>query len=323
MQSRQKRKLLFNIAVFLFSGTVFAAPPSLPPGAQQQLDDVVGQRVEATAVLGTQNIASRSGLGWKLNNADGTIYKLPWKFGLNEPTPIGDSEIKWTPVLEGGAGYGEFENHFENNVLAGNESDYDTIALSLGAGPRFYFSDSGFSVLPAFDFLFAHTENHFFAHTLAGEAVLANGQFVNWQVWTISFVPSFELRYKKTFGHWTPEFTSGYAYFHTIPISRSTDAISFRSNSMVWANKIDLDYLTDWKLRDCPIHFGGDFSRTDLYGGLRESMNTDHYYQTDGRVTFDVAGKFWKIATVGLSAGYFWSGAFNGYSVGLEGSLKF
>ena len=50
------------------------------PGEIEQLDQVVGQRVEATAVLGTQSIASRSGLGWTLNDANGDIYKIPWKF---------------------------------------------------------------------------------------------------------------------------------------------------------------------------------------------------------------------------------------------------
>ena len=37
-----------------------------------------------------------------------------------------------------------------HDALAGNESDFRTVALGLGVGPRFYFGDSGFSVLPAF-----------------------------------------------------------------------------------------------------------------------------------------------------------------------------
>ncbi|HEY4417868.1 MAG TPA: Solitary outer membrane autotransporter beta-barrel domain, partial [Verrucomicrobiae bacterium] len=254
---------------------------------------------------------------------DGSIFKIPWKFEALDPHPIGDGEISWTPVFEGGLGFGEFDNHFNNNVLAGNESEYETTALSLGSGPRLYLGDSGFSVLPAFDFLFAYTENHFTGYTPAGQLVLNDGRFVNWQTWTISFVPSIELRYKKTFGRWTPEITTGYADFNTIPMSRSTDALTFRSYSMVLANKADLDYLTDWNLFKCPVHLGGDFSRTDLFGGLKQSMNTGHYYQTDVRVMFDTAGKLWKVASVGIGAGYFWSGAFNGYSIGLEGSLKF
>ncbi len=322
MTSRLTYKTWF-IAVGLLLPNLVRA--QLSPGIQNQLNDVVGQRVEATAVLGTQNIATRSGLGWKLNGADGSIFKIPWKFEVLDPSPIGDSEIQWTPVFEGGLGFGEFNNHFDDNILAGNESDYDTTALSLGAGPRFYFGDSGFSVLPAFDFLFAYTENHFTANpdSLAGLAVQANGRYVNWRTWTVSFVPSLEFRYKKNFGRWTPDISIAYADFNTIPMHSTTDALTFSSYSMVLANKADLDYLTHWNLFKCPIHFGGDFSRTDLFGGLRQSMNTSHYYQTDLRVTFDTKGRLWTVATVGLSSGYFWSGAFNGYSIGLEGSLKF
>ena len=300
-----------------------AAPAQVPPGAVQQLDSAIGQRVEATAVLGTQSTVSRSGLGWKLNDADGSVYKIPWKFELQDPRPVGEGGLTWAPVFEGCAGYAGFENHFKNNALAGNESDFSTVALSLGGGPRFHFGDSGFSALPAFDFLYACTDNDFIARTTAGQAVAADGRFVNWDVHTISFVPSLELRYRKAFGRWTPTCTSGFAYFNTQPISRSTDALSFRSESMAWANKMDVDYLTHWKPFGCPLHFGADFSRTDLQGGLRNAMATDYYYQGEGRIIFDMLDKLWKVDTLGLSGGYFWCGAFSGFSFGLEASLKF
>jgi hypothetical protein len=106
----------------------------LPPGALQQLDTAIGQRVEATAVFGTQSIASRAGLGWTLDDATGHIYKIPWKTELTDPRPIGCYSLLWAPVFEGGVGYGGFVNHFNDNVLAGNESDYDTVAFSLGGG---------------------------------------------------------------------------------------------------------------------------------------------------------------------------------------------
>ena len=295
----------------------------LPPGAVQQLDTAIGQRVEATAVLGTQSIASRAGLGWSLNGADGSIFKIPWETELQDPRPLGGRGLLWAPVFEGGLGYGGFVNHFNNNVLAGNESDFSTVALSLGVGPRFHFGASGFSVLPAFSLLYAYTENNFDAHNALGQQVVADGRYVNWNVQTISLVPSFELQYKKTFGRWTPKVTSAFAYFNTQPISRSTDALSFRSDSKIWVNKFDLDYLTAWQVYDCPVHLGGDVSRTDLYQGLRGALGTDHFYETDGRVTFDVLGKLWKVKSVGLTGGYFWCGAFNGYSVGLQGSVDF
>jgi hypothetical protein len=302
---------------------VRAQLPPLPAGTLQQLDQAIGQRVEATAVLATQNTVSRIGLGWTLNDADGAIYRIPWKFELHDPRPLGDSRVSWTPVIEGGAGYGAFANHFSQSTLAGNESDFTTVAFSLGAGPRFYFGDSGVSVLPAFDLIYAYTDNNFIARTTLGQIVAADGRYVNWRVQTISFVPSFEARYRRTFGRWTPELTSSFVYFDTQPITQTTDALSFTSDSMAWANKADLDFLTPWNLFGCPMHFGGNYVRTQLYGGLQDAMRTDHFSQVDGRVTFDLLGKVWKVDTLGVSGGYFWCDAFNGYSVGLEGSMKF
>jgi hypothetical protein len=299
-----------------------AAQGQVPPAVIDQLDQAIGERVEATAVLGTQSIASRSGLGWTLNDASGDIYKIPWKFELQRPQPLGESGVTWTPVMEGGAGYAKFENHFVNNVLSGNESDFETLALSIGGGPRFYFGSSGFSVLPAFDFLFAYTKNTFIARTPTGQALVADGQYVNWEACTISLVPSFELRYRKEFGRWTPTFTSAYAYFTTMPLSRSTTALSFRSDSKVFANKMDLDYLTRWCFLYCPVHFGGDVSRTDLFNGLRTALATDFYYQAEGRVTWDLPGKLWGLGSVGVAGGYFWCSSFNGYSIGLDVTLR-
>jgi len=334
-------RILTCLALSLIAPTARA---QLPPGALEQLDTAIGQRVEATAILGTQNVASRAGLGWTLNNTSGSIYKIPWETELRSPLPLSATNqlwsplferppddtnfnigtyLSWAPVFEGGVGYGHFADDFDSSVLAGNESDYDTIALALGLGPRIYFGNSGFSILPTFSMLYAYTQNNFHAYTPAGEAVVKNGQYVNWNVNTYSLAPAFEFRYKKTFGRWTPQFTSTCAYFNTRPITRSTDSLSFESQSDAWANKIDLDYLTRWKLLNTPMHFGGDIARTDLYQGLRNALGTSYYYQTDGRITFDILGRIWKVNTVGVSGGYFWCGAFHGYSVGLEGSLQF
>jgi hypothetical protein len=314
---------VIGLALPVLFGTAAWAQLPIPPGALQQLDRAIGQRVEAIAVVGTQSVASRSGLGWSLNDADGNIYKIPWKTELREPRAIGSSSVAWTPVFEGGAGYGDFVNRFEDNVLAGNQSKFETVAVSLGAGPRFYFGTNGFSVLPAFDFLYAYTHNDFIPGTPAGQDIVADGRYVNWDVHTISFVPSMEVRYRRTFGRWTPMVVSGFAYFKTQPIYRSTDDLSFRSESMVWANRIELDFLTNLKLFSCPVHLGADISRTDLYDGLRTAMNTSYYYQTRGSVTLDVLNKVWKADVLGVSGGYFWCGAFEGYSIGLEASLKF
>jgi hypothetical protein len=336
--------LVMGVAFLFFLVVLPAQGQALPPGALDQLDDAIGQRVEATAILGTQNVASRAGLGWTLNNTAGSIYKIPWETELRSPVPLASTNqiwaplfarppedtnfnigtfLRWAPVFEGGIGYGQFSDDFNSSVLNGNESDYYTVAVSLGLGPRIYFGDSGFSILPSFSLLYAYTENNFKANTPAGEAVVANGQYVNWYVNTISLVPQFELRYQKTFGRWTPQFSSTFAYFNTRPITRSTDALSFRSQSDALANKIDLDYLTRWKPLDFPMHFGGDFARTDLYQGLRNALGTSYYYQTDGRITFDILGKIWKVKSVGITGGYFWCDAFRGYSVGLEGSMQF
>lgn len=75
------------------AGKAHAQVPPLPSGVVQQLDQAIGQRVEATAVLATQSAVSRIGLGWTLNDANGAIYKIPWKFDLHDARSLGDSGL--------------------------------------------------------------------------------------------------------------------------------------------------------------------------------------------------------------------------------------
>src|SRR6516225_967676 len=99
-------------AAFLLFSAGSLARAQISAAALQQLDTAIGQRVEATAVFGTQSIASRAGLGWTLDDATGHIYKIPWKTELQDPGPVGDQGLLWAPVFEGGVGYGGFVKHF-------------------------------------------------------------------------------------------------------------------------------------------------------------------------------------------------------------------
>ena len=74
-------------------------------------------------------------------------------------------------MIEGGIGYGTFENHFDGGALEGNQSTISTLAVFLGGGVRFTVWDD-FSLAPTFGVVYAHSDNDFDARNDVGRQVL-------------------------------------------------------------------------------------------------------------------------------------------------------
>ena len=301
--------------------TAGAADASATPAqqARSQIDTVIGQSVETLAVLSTQSEVSTGGYKFNIHQTDGQATKAPWTLDLGGRKSLGDTGLQWTPVFSGGVGFADFTDHFLNSPLEGNSSEYQTLAAAAALGPRIYLIHD-FSILPSMGLIYGYTQNNFHAANIEGEdfeQAQRNG-LVDWHAQTISITPSCELRYLVKPDPWQITVYSTYSYYETWPIERSTDALSFQSNSAAWVNGLDVDYRTNRYLLDCPIHLGGRFSRTDLYGGLRQSLATNDFYQIGFRVTLDVHGKIPLLDRLGVGAAYVWGEGFHGYTVGIE-----
>jgi hypothetical protein len=227
-------------------------------------------------------------------------------------------------VILGAVGTTQFTNLFTDGPLTGSRSTYGTYSAALGAGPRLWLRPE-VSVLPAFSLAYAYTENDFDAGSAQESAVeqAVEGRLVNWHAHTLTFIPSLQLRYRQAFGPLTVEFTSTYAYFATIPVARSTGAYSFTSDSQVWSNRLALEVVTPWAVAGWPLVVGGFVDRADLGGGLRDSLKTDHVYSVGSHVALDPRGRLWKLTRIGVAGSYFWSGAFTGWTLGIDWSVGF
>jgi hypothetical protein len=305
-------------------GPVAAQPEPSLADVRNQLDQVVGNRVEATVLLGGQQLPQGGLFGWQFNDVDARILKYPWSTELGGRRPLDVGGLEWTPVLLGSIGAGHFANHFADGPLAGNTSTYDTYSVGLGAGPRIWLLPE-LSVLLSFNLLYAYTENDFDAGTDPGRGAeqAVDGHLVNWHTHTLTFIPSVELRYRQSFGPVTATLTSNLTYFATIPIARSTEAYSFTSDSQVWNNRVDLGVATPWSIARWPILVGGFFERAELWGGLRQSLKADHVYAVGGHAALDPGGRLWKVSEIGVAGSYFWSGSFSGWTLGLDWAVTF
>jgi hypothetical protein len=324
--SRPGLPLLLALLACLLGGVRGAAAQPGPSRAdvRDQLDQVVGNRVEAAAILGGQEAPQGGLFGWQFNDVDASILKYPWSTELGASRPLGAGGLTWTPVLLGSIGTARFANYFGDGPLEGNTSTYHTYSLGLGAGPRVGLLPD-LSVLPAFSLLYAYTENDFDAGTDVGRGAqqAIDGRLVDWHVHTLTFIPSIEIRYRPTLGRVTLGLSSTYTYFATVPVARSTEAYSFTSDSQVWNNRVEVDVVTPWAVAGWPVLAGGFVQRTELWGGLRESLKTDHVYAVGGHVALDPRGRLWKVTQIGLAGSYFWSGSFSGWTLGIDWAVVF
>jgi hypothetical protein len=177
-------------------------------------------------------------------------------------------------------------------------------------------------VLPEIGLIYGYTVNEFDNFTGIGNPIL--NTLVNWHVQTLSVTPSIQGQYARTFfGSLKLQARSNFAYYSTFPIERSTDALSFRSNSEVWQNSLDLDYNTGVRLLGCNLHLGGTFSRTDLFDGIEAAIDVDHYYNAAGRIYLNTSGKLFILSKLGVSGSYTWGHDFHGYAVGLVIDFSF
>ena len=185
-------------------------------------------------------------------------------------------------MIEGGIGYGTFENHFDDGALDGNRSTISTLAVFLGGGVRFTVWED-FSLAPTFGVVYAHSDNDFDARNDVGRQVLqlaGVNDIVNWSADTFTVVPGIEARYRHLFGGIIQlTLRSLFKYFHTEPISRSTTALSFESTSQWWLNEIDVEWRMPVYLWGRQLRTGAYINRSELYGGLETTLKTEPLLQ--------------------------------------------
>ena len=297
----------------------------LPPDALQQIQHVVGNRIEAVSILGGDYAAAGGIYTFRGGSlADLSITKLGGGGEVASPRSLGLGGLQWAPVLQGNFGMVSAENRFQTGYLAGNQMNYDTLALEAGGGVAIYLTEH-LSLTPTVSGMYGKVENTFTSHNANGDNVVSvgNGTLVNWTMDTWSVVPALDLDYQWMWRRTAFDFSSGYSFFHTESFKSSSPILGGKGNSSTWANKLDVDVPLGLRVFGRELHTGGFFSRTELYGDAAEGMNTGYLYTANGRLTLDFLGKLWKVKWIGLGASYFWGQDFSGWSAGLDMRLKF
>lgn len=224
---------------------------------------------------------------------------------------------------EGNIGLASTENEAQEAPLTGNEVTYDSFAVELGGGARFYFT-TNLSLALTVAGIYGNTENKFQANNPAGEAFknTFGGTLVDWNVNTWSVVPGVAARYDWRIGRTRFELSSDFRYYHTESFGSSSTLISVRGNSQSWENKLDVDVPLGVKVFGRELRTGGFLARTELFGDLREGLDLDHVNYVNGRLVLDTSGKLWIVKWLGVGTTYYWAEDLTGWVVGLDARFQ-
>jgi hypothetical protein len=71
------------------------------------------------------------------------------------------------------------------------------------------------------------------------------------------------------------------------------------------------------------LRTGGYLERTQLYGDLKEGLNTSYINEVHGRLVLDFLNQLWLTQWIGIGGSYYWGQNFVGWSAGVDFMLVF
>jgi len=320
-----KRCFSLSLVVGLFAASNLFAQSLSSSVIAQRYSEFVGNRVEAATILGG-DYGAAGGLYDFSGGRDTevSITKLGGGGVITSPQDSGFGTMKWAPMLLGNIGYVTSDNEYTTGLLRGNRSESSFYSVQGGAGARFYFGDH-FSLSPEVSLIYGHTENEFIASNSNGRLFksLAGGDFVDWELETLTLLPAVEARYEWNWGRTVLRFSSRFGWFRTDTLESSTDFIEVEGESVTWENKLDVDVPLGVKLFGREMHTGGYLSRTEIGGDAADGLGTDYLHTLNGRLVLDMTGTIRGLRWLGIGASYSQGEDVDGWSFGMDVRLKF
>jgi hypothetical protein len=304
----------------------------ITPAQETRIREAISSRIEALTILGgdyglaggTFRTTGRFQDGAS-SDSELLVTKLGGGGEIGDPKPLGDSGVGWQPRLQGNIGYIKSTNTLHDPLLDGDINKFQTKGVEFGGGARFWFGKR-FSVAPTIMALYGRSTNDYIAVSQFMVTNFAQAQqlgLVNYNVDTVTVRPALNLQYIFPWKRTIVTASSEAIYYYTDTVSSSNSQVNVNGSSGSWVNKIDFDVPLGLHLFSRELRSGGYFSRTDLFGGLRDGLQEQHIYEAHGRLVLDFLNKLPFVKWIGIGGSYNWGGTLSGWTAGADISLVF
>jgi hypothetical protein len=304
------------------------APCQITPAQADLLRAAISDRIEALNVLGGDYLVgggSYHSTGAGPNDATFNVSKFGGSGEIGALSQLGDLDIAWRPRVIGNMGTVDFTNQYSSGLLAGDTSKTRAFAVQFGGGARFWLTPE-FSVAPTVLGMYGHTTNEYTAKSQFMVANLPKAQavgLVDWSADTWTVRPALDLQYVYAWKRTLITLSSDPSYFHTESFKSSSPNVDVNGDSELWSNKVDVDIPLGHMLFGHELRTGGYLERTQLYGDLKEGLNTSYINEVHGRLVLDFLNQLWLTQWIGIGGSYYWGQNFVGWSAGVDFMLVF
>lgn len=317
-------------SISLFATLLFpvSALCQIPPAEANQIKSVVNDRIEALTVFGGDYLLGGGTFQSTENDRhhlDLRVSKFGGEGDFSDLQQLGDLNIGWRPTVMGNLGIVEAKNQFTSGVLAGDQSTSKTLAVQFGGGARFWFTNE-FSIAPTVTGMYGHTTNEYTAKSafmVANLPIAKQVGLVDWSADTWTIRPSFDFEYLYTWERTIITLSSDPVYLHTQSFKSSTSNISVNGDSELWSNKLDIDVPLGHLVFGHELRTGGFFERTELFGNLKDGLNTSYLNEIHGRLVLDFLNELKLTQWIGVGASYYQGSHFTGWSAGIDFLIVF
>jgi hypothetical protein len=305
-----------------------SAQCQITPAQASQIKSVISDRIEALTVFGGDYLLG-GGTFQSTENQNHHLDLAVSKFGgsgeFADLEQLGDLPVAWRPRLMGNIGFIEAKNQFTSGVFAGDLNKTKTSAIQFGGGARFWFTDD-FSIAPTVTGMYGHTTNEYTAKSalmLANLSTAKEAGLIDWSADTWSIEPSVNLEYLYTWDRTIITLSSDLTYVHTQSFKSSSANVNVNGDSEVWGNTLDIDIPLGRLVFGHELRTGGYLARTELYGNIRDGLNTGYLNEVHGRLVLDFLNELKLTQWLGLGGSYYWGGNFTGWSAGIDFLMVF
>jgi len=300
----------------------------ITPSQANRITSAIGNRIEALTIEGGD--LGLAGGRYRIRGSDDDMDMDVSKFSgsgeIGEPRRLGDWNIAWQPRVQGSIGTVDADSHSHSGSRNGVGGQFSTFAIEFGGGARFWLSDQ-FSLAPTLMGMYGHTSDDSTAaaasQTSGTQTVAGGGNArIGWNENTWTVRPALNVQYAITWNRTIFTLSSDATFFHTESADGS-NSNTVDGNAGTLANGIDIDIPLRKQLYGHELRTGGYFSRTELFGDLKDGLDTEHVYEIHGRLVLDFLNQFWKVQWLGVGGSYLWGANFSGWTVGADVAFRF
>ena len=295
----------------------------LPPDLRGELNNSISQVLNGFFIFSSTDAVSSGQYRVKNSGADKQKFQVLKVSGTHF---WGDeTEDTVTPFISGQIG--SLKQQEQITPFEGDGSnDFSTISsinAGVGAGVAFRFFDA-LTVSPEFHAIYSHTENHYDFNNQFSQDVLQlfNRDLFNWNIDTITYMPSIGATYEHTVNAITLVPSIKYSQMFIDSTWTNSELLDVNTSTGILNSRLETRIPTSQCLWEKDVELRPFISRTDIYRDARAGLGFGSFYQAGMSVIVATGDSIPYLSTLGIGGSYSWNSDFEGWRLGFEAEFS-